>query len=325
MTVFEELEALKKAINEINFPEKEGKTLMDRFSEVSDNESLNQLHEEWKKFWRKRSLELHPDKSSQGSDEEDVVGKFQTFQSNREKIDEFFDKYTKTSEVDGSKRKFIDDNNKASFSTIINFLSNNRSQNPNQGQSQSSFQGEKNQGSTSQSKTTSQSNRQEQTSRNNGDSFGAKTGANYFSSFDAKNAGDDLTDLDKILRAFIEQISRQDSSSSRFSDQNGSNFEKNSKQSAYSFSERDLSSKNDESNQDKINSSQNRSNSFRGESSSNDPTLVFCFSSQGFGIIFKVQERERTAEKKNQDDGRSKFVDRFSNGNGNNLSGLYRR
>lgn len=242
--------ALKKAINEIDFPEENGKTLMDRFREVRDDESLNKLHEEWKRFRKKKSLELHPDKN--GSDEE-YKERFQTFQSNKEIIDQFFDNFTKSSEADSSKKKFIDDSHKASFSKIINFLSNNQSQNPNQGQSQSSFQGERNQGSgaqaryseqsnqsrnfrddpstsksnfdfnstkqdlRNQSQTTSQGKYQQQNSRDNGDSsFGAQTG-NYFSSRNEGNSRDDLTNIDKILRAFIEQKSKQNSSSSKFS------------------------------------------------------------------------------------------------------------
>lgn len=56
---------------------------MDRFREVSDDESLNKLHEEWKKFKKKKSLELHPDKGGNKDD-------FTQFNEKKEIIDGFF-------------------------------------------------------------------------------------------------------------------------------------------------------------------------------------------------------------------------------------------
>jgi len=349
--------ALRKAINEIDFPEENGKTLMDRFREVRDDESLNQLHEEWKRFRKKKSLELHPDKN--GSDEE-YKERFQTFQNNKEKIDQFFDNFTKSSEADSSKRKFIDDSHKASFSSIINFLSNNQSQNPN-GQSQSSFQGEGSRASRAQaryskesnpprnfgnysftsesnfnfnstkqdprnqSQTTSQGGKQQQSSRGNGySSFGAQTG-NYFSSRNERSSRDDLSELDKILRELIERISAQNSSS-KFSAQSGSNFKKNTNQA---YSSKDTYSYKNQGNQnftnenyrfstqqDKEYHSQNHDNQSRGESRNfGNLTLVFCFTAQGVGIIFGVQERERINDKENYNYPSKEFVNRFCNNN----------
>jgi hypothetical protein len=355
MLSFEEEQALalRKAINEIDFPEENEKTLMDRFREVSNDESLNQLHEEWKKFWKKRSLELHPDKN--GSDEK-YKERFQAFQNNKEIIDQFFDNFTKSSEADSSKRKFIDDSHKASFSSIINFLSNNQSQNPNQGQSQSSFQSERNQASRAQarhseesnrprdfrnysstsksnfdfkstkedprnqSQTTSQGGKQQQNSRDRGDSpFGTQTG-NYFSSRNKGSSRDDLTNIDEILRAFIKQKSKQNSSSSKFSPQNGSNFKQSSTQTHSSKNnysqtqkERDHSNGNygSTSHKDEKYHSQNHDNSSRSESNTfYDSTFVFCFTAQGVGRIFVAQQNQRTNVKENHN-GPSTFANRF--------------
>jgi hypothetical protein len=325
--------ALRKAINEIDFPEENRKTLMDRFRDVGDDESLNKLHEEWKKFWKKRSLQLHPDK---GGNEDD----FKNFREKKEIIDGFFDKYTINEEKAGvQKRKFIDDSHKASFSSIINFLSNNQSQNPN-GQSQSSFQGEGTRASRAQARHSQQSNQSgnfryspyQSQSRNF--STEGQIPRSWSQTSREQSSRDGLSELDKIFR-YIERISAQNSSS-KFSAQSGLNFKKNTNH-AYS-------SKNTYSNKNQVNKNfpnenygsstqqdekyhpQNHGN--RSRSASNnfyDSTFVFCFTAQGVGIIFMVQQNQRIygKENHNHNDGPSTFASRFGNNN-NATKGFFR-
>jgi hypothetical protein len=340
--------ALRKAINEIDFPEKEGKTLMDRLRETQDDDSLTKLHDEWRKFWKRRSMELHPDKT--GSNEE-----FKAFQNKKDIIDKFFDEYT---EFEGLnfKRKFKSDQDKNIFSTTIDHLSHNQSQNPN-GQSQSSFQGEGSRASRAnryskesnpprnfsdypstsksnfdfnstkedprnQSQTTSQGGKQQQNSRDSGDSsFENQTRADYFSSRNEGSYRDGLSELDEILRAFIEQKSKQNSSSFKFSTQSDLSFKKNGdpKSSDKKQYLENLLNKNygSSTQQDEKYHSQNHDNRSRGESRNfGDPTLVFYLTSaQGFGIIFIAQQNQRRDVEENHN-GPSTFAGRFCHNNG---------
>ena len=304
----DDLLALKNAINKIGFEDENKKTLMDRFREVRDDESLNKLHEEWKKFWKKRSLQLHPDK---GGNEDD----FKQFGEKKEIIDGFFDKYTINEEKAGvQKRKFINEQHKHNFFITRDYVSNAPS--PSQSSSPSRDQyptywsqtGFKNQGG--------------QNSGNSRASFSGTRSAGSFSSRNTRSDDDNFSDLNELLREFIERISKPSSATSPHQDDlnskqnNGNNENQTSSSSNYSnqkAGERDHSKKNYQSNKVNTDSSQNRSNQFEGGSESfRNPTLVFLFiTAQGVGLIFRVSENQIRSEKENNNNGPSTFASRF--------------
>lgn len=104
-----DISALKQAFENVKFPEKDGKTLSSRLSEIKDNASLNEYYDDWKKFYKSQARELHPDKIGGDGNE------FKKFQENAEQIIKYFDQYTQAS---GIAREFKDDNAKNDFLNI---------------------------------------------------------------------------------------------------------------------------------------------------------------------------------------------------------------
>ena len=104
-----DISALKQAFENVKFPEKDGKTLSSRLSEIKDNASLNEYYDDWKKFYKSQARELHPDKIGGDGNE------FKKFQENAEQITKYFDQYTQAS---GIAREFKDDNAKNDFLDI---------------------------------------------------------------------------------------------------------------------------------------------------------------------------------------------------------------
>jgi hypothetical protein len=308
----DDLIALKNAINQIGFEDKDQKTLMDRFREVRDDESLNQLHEEWKKFWKKRSLELHPDK---GGNEDD----FKQFGEKKEIIDGFFDKYTINEEKLGvQKRKFIDEQHKRNFFIIRDHVANTPSSSQSSSSSRDRYP-----------TYWSQTGFEKQDGQYFGPrraSFGGTRSSGSFSSRDTRKDQNNFADLNELLREFLERISKPSSDRSPHKDdlnskQNNGNNENQTKSSSnYSnknASGQDSSKTNYQSNKE-ADPSQNRSKQFEGKSGSfHNPTLVFCFTAQGDGIIFIAQQNQRRSEKENHN-GPLTFASRFGGVNNEN-------
>ena len=312
----DDLIALKNAINQIGFEDKDQKTLMDRFREVRDDESLNQLHEEWKKFKKKKSLHLHPDK---GGNEDD----FKQFGEKKEIIDGFFDKYTINEEGAGvQKRKFIDGEYKNNFFIIRDHVANT----PSSSQSSSSS---RDRYPTYWSQTGFEKQDGQYFGPRRASFEGARAGS--FSSGNSRRDQNNFADLDDLLRKFFEKTSESYSSGSPYqntshSNQNGGKNWSQTNSSNFhnqTTSGQDSSKTNYQSNKVNTESSQNRSNQFEGGSeSSRNTTFVFLFTTTlGVGTIFAFREDKEdqiNREKESNDEGSSKFARRFSGVNNEN-------